>query len=96
MITTKLYNLQKRNPSTFAVMLTRRQRKVVSEYLKDINEDFHPSNGDLYDNLSWKLENGHMSYNDTELSIMRAAIQLNRFIQPISFICRKYLVYTTR
>ncbi|MBE5830690.1 MAG: hypothetical protein E7306_02995 [Butyrivibrio sp.] len=96
MITTKLYNLQKRNPRTFAVMLTKRQRKAVSEYLKDINEDFHPSNGELYYNLSRKLETGHMSYNDTELSIMRAAIQLNRFIQPISFICRKYLLYATR
>ncbi len=77
-------------------MLTKRQRKAVSEYLKDINEDFHPSNGELYYNLSRKLETGHMSYNDTELSIMRAAIQLNRFIQPISFICRKYLLYATR
>lgn len=95
-LTTKLYNLQKKNPSTFAVMLTRKQRKIVSEYLKDINEDFHPSNGKLYSNISRKLENGHMSYNDTELSIMRAAIELNRFVQPISFVCKKFILSTTR
>ncbi len=96
MLTTKLYNLQKKNPSTFAVMLTKRQRRQVSEYLKDINEDFRPSNGELYSNISRKLEKGHMSYNDTELSVMRAAINLNRFIQPLSFVCKRYILATTR
>ena len=96
MFTTKLYNLQKENPSTFAVMLTKRQRKKVSGYLKDINEDFQPSNGEMYSNISRKLETGHMSYNDTELSIMRAAIKLNRFVQPLSFVCKRYVLATTR
>ena len=95
-LTTRLYNLQEKNPSTFAVMLTKRQRKVVSEYLKDINEDFHPSNGEVYNKISRKLEDGHMSYNDNELNIMRAAIKLNRFVQPISFVCKRYVLATTR
>ncbi len=95
MFTTRLYNLQKKNPSTFAVMLTARQRKKVSGYLKDI-EEFVPENGELYSNISRKLEKGHMSYNDTELKIMRAAITLNRFVEPLSFVCKRYVLATTR
>ena len=94
--TTRLYNLQKKNPSTFAVMLTMKQRKKVSGYLKDIEEEFGPENGAMYSKLSRKLENGHMSYNDTELKVMRAAITLNRFVEPLSFVCKRYVLATTR
>ena len=96
MLTTRIYNLQKENPRTFAVMLTKRQRRKVSGYLRDFEEDFCPDNHEIYSNLSRKLEKGHMSYSDNELNIMRAAITLNRFIEPLSFMCKRYVHYTSK
>jgi hypothetical protein len=95
-LTTRIYNLQKENPRTFAVMLTKRQRRKVSAYLKDFEQDFCPENGEVYSNISKKLLKGHMSYSDSELNIMRAAITLNRFIEPLSFMCKRYVLYTNR
>ncbi|MCR4758493.1 MAG: hypothetical protein K5792_11890 [Butyrivibrio sp.] len=95
MFTTSLYTLQKNNPSTFAVMMTKRQRRKLSEYLKNLQNDFDiDKSNNQYSTLTNKLENGYMSYNDTELKLMRAAITWNRFYAPLSFILQKYMLRT--
>ncbi len=95
MLTTSLYRLQENNPSTFAVMMNKRQRGKVVRYLNDIETNgFGGQNNKSLEKLIYKLENGYMSYNNRELSAMRAAIALNRFIMPISFVCKRY-VYAT-
>ncbi len=95
MFTTSLYTLQKNNPSTFAVMMTKRQRRQLSDYLRNLQSDFDiDGSNNQYSTLSNKLENGYMSYNDKELKLMRAAITWNRFYAPLSFILQKYILRT--
>ncbi len=91
MFTTSLYNLQKENPSTFAVMMTRSQRKKLSNYLLDFGNEFKYAENTGYSNIADKLMNGHMSYSDSELKIMRAAITWNKFLGPLSFIVKQYI-----
>lgn len=95
MFTTSLYTLQKNNPSTFAVMMTKRQRRQLSEYLRNLQSDFEiDSSNNKYSTLTNKIENGYMSYNDTELKLMRAAITWNKFYAPLSFLLHKYMLRT--
>ena len=95
MFTTRIYNLQKKNPSTFVVMLSKRDRRKVSGYIKDatsmLNEDEM-----TFANISRKLEKGHFSYSDNELKVMRAAITLNKYIEPFSFLCKRYVLKAVR
>lgn len=95
MLTTGLFRLQENYPKTFAVMMNRRQRNKVVKYLTDLEDRGISRAGDKrVRKLIYKLENGHMSYDNNELNIMRAAIVLNRFIEPISYICKRYIART--
>lgn len=95
MLTTDLFRLQANNPSTFAVMMSKRQRNKLVKYLNDLESSGISRTDDSKVNkLIYKLENGHMSYDNKELNIMRAAIILNRFVEPISFICKRYIART--
>lgn len=98
MFTTRLYNLQKKNPSTFAVMLSKRDRKKVSGYIRDISAILSEEGENIapYDKLSRKLEEGHFSYSNNELSVMRAAITLNKYGEPFSFFFKKYALKAYR
>ena len=93
MLTTSLFKLQENNPKTFAVMMSKRQRSKLARYLSDLEASgIGRADDKRVKKLIYKLENGHMSYDNNELSIMRAAIVLNRFITPISYICKRYVV----
>ena len=96
MLTTSLFRLQENNPSTFAVMMNRRQRGKVVRYLDDLESIGVVESNKSYDKLKFKLANGYMSYDNNELSIMRAAINLNRFVEPVSFLCKRYVVATIK
>jgi hypothetical protein len=92
MLTTDLFRLQANHPRTFAVMMSKRQRSKLVKYLNDLESSGISRTDDKKVNkLIYKLENGHMSYDNNELNIMRAAIILNRFVEPISFICKRYI-----
>ncbi|WP_022766126.1 hypothetical protein [Butyrivibrio sp. XPD2006] len=92
MLTTGLFRLQANHPRTFAVMMNKRQRSKLVKYLNDLESSGISRTDDKKVNkLIYKLENGHMSYDNNELNIMRAAIILNRFVEPISFICKRYI-----
>lgn len=94
MLTTSLFRLQENNPRTFAVMMSKRQRIKLARYLMDLESSGISRTDDKrVKKLIYKLENGHMSYDNNELSIMRAAIVLNRFVEPISYICKKYIAH---
>lgn len=100
MFTTGIYRLQKSNPSTFTVMMTKKQRKKIIKYLNQLDTEFlniyseleNTQHLDVITKISNKLENNHMSYNDNELEIMRAAITWNKFIEPISFLLKKFFL----
>ncbi len=95
MLTTDLFRLQENNPRTFAVMMNKRQRGKLVKYLNDLEASGIGRTDDKrVQKIIYKLENGHMSYDNHELSIMRAAIVLNRFVEPISYICKKYIART--
>lgn len=95
MLTTDLFRLQENNPRTFAVMMSKRQRGKLVKYLNDLKSSGIGRADDVRVNkLIYKLENGHMSYDNNELNIMRAAIILNRFVEPISYICKRYIART--
>ncbi|MDC7294741.1 hypothetical protein NXH67_14585 [Butyrivibrio sp. DSM 10294] len=98
MFTTRLYNLQKKNPSTFAVMLSKRDRRRVSGYIKDISAILSEEGEDIasYNKLSRKLEEGHFSYSNNELSVMRAAITLNKYGVALSYFFKRYALKTYR
>lgn len=99
MFTTRLYNVQKKNPSTFAVMLSERDRKKVSGYIKDISAMLREQDGEgsvSYDKLTRKLENGHFSYSNDELRVMRAAITLNKYVEPLSYFVKMYALKACR
>lgn len=99
MFTTRLYNLQKKNPSTFAVMLTKRDRKKVSGYIRDISAIIREEEGEdsfPYDKLTRKLEEGHFSYSNNELQVMRAAITLNKYVEPLSYFVKLYALKSCR
>ena len=95
MLTTGLFRLQENYPRTFAVMMNKRQRNKVVRYLNDLEASgISRADDKRVKKLIYKLENGHMSYDNHELSIMRAAIVLNRFIEPISYFCKRYVART--
>ena len=95
MLTTSLFRLQAQNPSTFAVLMNKRQRNKVARYLSDLEASgLHRLDDKMYEKLIYKLQNGHMSYDNNELRIMRAAITLNRFVSPLSYICKRYIAYS--
>ena len=95
MLTTNLFRLQENNPSTFAVMMNKRQRTKVVRYLNDLEASgIIKIDEKALNKLIFKLENGYMSYNNNEISVMRAAIMLNRFVTPISYICKIYVAHT--
>ncbi len=94
MLTTRLYTLQKENPSTFAVMMTKSQRKQLSSYLINFDNEFNNSNNPDYSSIAEKIRTGHMSYSDYELNIMRAAITINKFLGPLSFLLKRYIKKT--
>ncbi len=95
MLTTGLFRLQENNPRTFAVMMSKRQRNKVVKYLNDLESSgIGRADDKRVQKLIYKLQNGHMSYDNNELSIMRAAIVLNRFVEPISYICKRYIART--
>ena len=96
MFTTRIYNLQKQNPSTFVVMLSKRDRRKVSGYIKDVTAMLMEDNKEAYANISRKLEKGHFSYSDNELQVMRAAITLNKYIEPFSYFCKRYALKAYR
>ena len=92
MLTTDLFRLQANHPRTFAVMMSKRQRNKLVRYLNDLEaRGISRTDDKKVGKLIYKLENGHMSYDNNELNIMRAAIVLNRFVEPISFICKRYI-----
>ena len=95
MLTTGLFRLQENYPRTFAVMMNKRQRNKVVRYLNDLEASgISRADDKRVKKLIYKLENGHMSYDNNELNIMRAAIVLNRFVEPISYFCKRYIVRT--
>ena len=95
MLTTNLFRLQENNPSTFAVLMNKRQRNKVVRYLHDLEASgIIKLDQKTLNKLIFKLENGYMSYNNNEIQIMRAAIMLNRFVTPISYICKMYVTHT--
>ena len=74
--------------------MNKRQRGKVARYLSDLEASgLHRLDDKMYEKLISKLQKGHMSYDNNELSIMRAAITLNRFGMPLSYICKKYIAF---